>query len=345
MNVTIWPSESLISFSTALSRSSNSPRYFAPATIAARSRAISRLSRSESGTSPSTIRWARPSTTAVLPTPGSPISTGLFLVRRDSTWTTRRISASRPITGSSLPSRAAAVRSTPYFSSALKVPSGSADVTRPEPRTFGSAAASASRRGAGRAQRLARRGLPGGDPEQQVLGGDVLVAERLGLGAGRGQRGAHRARDARLAGAPARRGHRGRRRREGAGQRGAVGADGVQQAVGHAAALAEQRDQDVLGLELRVARGRGGLERRGERLGRLGGELRVHLLSASCEGPDQATRREVESIPLNSGGPPRSGAPRTVAGTCRAGDASVTIDFHPPKALTHAVGAPAGCPS
>ena len=60
---------------------------------------------SDSGTSPSTIRWARPSTTAVLPTPGSPISTGLFLVRRDSTCTTRRISASRPITGSSLPSR------------------------------------------------------------------------------------------------------------------------------------------------------------------------------------------------------------------------------------------------
>jgi hypothetical protein len=32
------------------------------------------------------MRWARPSTIAVLPTPGSPISTGLFLVRRESTW-------------------------------------------------------------------------------------------------------------------------------------------------------------------------------------------------------------------------------------------------------------------
>ena len=40
---------------------------------------------------------------AVLPTPGSPMSTGLFLVRRDSTWMTRRISSSRPMTGSSLP--------------------------------------------------------------------------------------------------------------------------------------------------------------------------------------------------------------------------------------------------
>ena len=32
------------------------------------------------------MRWASPSTMAVLPTPGSPMSTGLFLVRRDSTW-------------------------------------------------------------------------------------------------------------------------------------------------------------------------------------------------------------------------------------------------------------------
>ena len=53
------------------------------------------------------MRSARPSTIAVLPTPGSPISTGLFLVRRESTCIVRRISSSRPITGSSLPSRAA----------------------------------------------------------------------------------------------------------------------------------------------------------------------------------------------------------------------------------------------
>jgi hypothetical protein len=31
------------------------------------------------------MRWAMPSTMAVLPTPGSPMSTGLFLVRRLST--------------------------------------------------------------------------------------------------------------------------------------------------------------------------------------------------------------------------------------------------------------------
>ena len=45
-----------------------------------------RFSFSPSGTSPRAMRWARPSTMAVLPTPGSPMSTGLFLVRRESTW-------------------------------------------------------------------------------------------------------------------------------------------------------------------------------------------------------------------------------------------------------------------
>ena len=73
----------LTSFRTAFSRSSNSPRYFEPASSAPMSRLITRRSRSDSGTSPETMRWARPSTIAVLPTPGSPIRTGLFLVRRD----------------------------------------------------------------------------------------------------------------------------------------------------------------------------------------------------------------------------------------------------------------------
>ena len=97
------------------------------------------------GTSPSTIRPARPSTMAVLPTPGSPISTGLFLVRRDSTWTTRRTSSSRPITGSSLPWRAISVRSRPKRSSAWYLASGSWSVTFLPPRTSVRAARMASR--------------------------------------------------------------------------------------------------------------------------------------------------------------------------------------------------------
>ena len=68
------------SFMTALMRSSNWPRYFVPATIIARSSTTIRRSRSSSGTLPSTIIWARPSTMAVLPTPASPSSTGLFFV-------------------------------------------------------------------------------------------------------------------------------------------------------------------------------------------------------------------------------------------------------------------------
>ena len=118
MNRMMPPSEDITSFSTAFSRSSNSPRYFAPAISAPMSSASSFLSFRLSGTSPLRMRSARPSTIAVLPTPGSPISTGLFLVRRESTCTVRRISSSRPITGSSLPSRAAWVRSRAYFFSA-----------------------------------------------------------------------------------------------------------------------------------------------------------------------------------------------------------------------------------
>ncbi len=103
MNRMTWPSCLERSLSTALSRSSNSPRNLAPAISAPMSSARIFLFLRPSGTSPLTMRCARPSTMAVLPTPGSPISTGLFLVRRCSTCTVRRISSSRPMTGSSLP--------------------------------------------------------------------------------------------------------------------------------------------------------------------------------------------------------------------------------------------------
>ena len=85
-----------------------------------------RLPLSVSGTSPLTIRCARPSTIAVLPTPGSPISTGLFLVRRLSTCMARRISSSRPMIGSILPCSAASVRSRAYLPSASNVSSAEA---------------------------------------------------------------------------------------------------------------------------------------------------------------------------------------------------------------------------
>ena len=99
------------SFISAFRRSSNSPRYFAPASIAPRSSASILLPLSDSGTSPSIIFFAKPSTMAVLPTPGSPISTGLFLVRRERICRSLRVSSSRPMTGSMLPSRASLVKS------------------------------------------------------------------------------------------------------------------------------------------------------------------------------------------------------------------------------------------
>src|ERR1019366_7146920 len=112
----IRPADVSTSLRTALRRSSNSPRYLAPATRAPMSRAQSILFFNDSGTSPRTMRCAMPSTIAVLPTPGSPMSTGLFFVLRESTCITRRISSSRPMTGSIFPLRAASVRSRQYFS-------------------------------------------------------------------------------------------------------------------------------------------------------------------------------------------------------------------------------------
>ena len=86
MNRMMSPSAPLTSSSTPFSRSSNSPRYLAPAIRLPMSSAISRRSLRLSGTSPLAMRSARPSAIAVLPTPGSPISTGLFLVRRARIW-------------------------------------------------------------------------------------------------------------------------------------------------------------------------------------------------------------------------------------------------------------------
>ena len=105
---------SLSSFRIPFRRSSNWPRYLVPATISDRSSAMIRLLARKIGTRPSMMRWARPSTMAVLPTPGSPSRMGLFLVRRERIWMMRSTSSSRPIRGSKDCSVASAVRSRPY---------------------------------------------------------------------------------------------------------------------------------------------------------------------------------------------------------------------------------------
>ena len=97
-------------------RSSNWPRIPVPWTRLTTSKRMTSFPWSLWGTSPSTIFWARPSTTAVLPTPGSPIRTGLFLVLRFRISMTRMISSSRPITGSTFPRRAISVTLIPYSS-------------------------------------------------------------------------------------------------------------------------------------------------------------------------------------------------------------------------------------
>ena len=119
----ISPSDLVTSPTTAFKRSSNSPLYLAPATKAPISKEKICFDFKFSGTSPRTIRWASPSAIAVLPTPGSPIKIGLFFVRRLRIWSTRRISSSRPITGSNLPLRARSFRLIAYFPSASYVSS------------------------------------------------------------------------------------------------------------------------------------------------------------------------------------------------------------------------------
>ncbi len=248
-----WPAASWISLRTAFRRSSNSPRYFEPASSAPMSSATTRRSRSESGTSPSTMRWARPSTIAVLPTPGSPISTGLFLVRRERTWITRRISSSRPITGSSLPSRAATVRSRPNLSSAWYFSSGLGSVTRCGPRT----ASTASKSGV-RAAPASRSASPAGvrargEREQQVLGRDVVVVHAPGLALGVAQDVEQLAGGRGLAGAGRDGGAAVERTAEVAPDGGQIGADALEHRGDDALGLVEQRPQQVLGRCLRVA--------------------------------------------------------------------------------------------
>ena len=65
--------------------SSNCPLYFVPDTIAAKSRERIRLLWRSLGTVFLTILWANPSIIAVLPTPGSPMRTGLFFFLRAKT--------------------------------------------------------------------------------------------------------------------------------------------------------------------------------------------------------------------------------------------------------------------
>ena len=204
-----------------------------------------------SGTSPSTMRRARPSTIAVLPTPGSPMSTGLFFVRRDSTWMTRRISSSRPMTGSILPARRLLGEVAAVLLERLVLLLG---VLR------GDAMA---------APHLCHRGEQGlaldpdavGEGEEEVLGGQVLVVQVGAGGVGVVDHGLELARQAGLAAVGL--------GELGDGVRGRVAqlerrlAEPLEDGEDDALLLAEQGGEQVVGGDLRVALGLGRVERRG----------------------------------------------------------------------------------
>mmetsp|Transcript_49773 Transcript_49773/g.123704 ORF Transcript_49773/g.123704 Transcript_49773/m.123704 type:complete len:376 (-) Transcript_49773:103-1230(-) len=114
--------EAVTSSTTSLSRCSNWPRYLVSATNSPSSSASTRFPLSFSGTVSSTIACASPSAIAVLPTPGSPMSTGLFLRRRTRICMQRRTSAVRPTIGSSCPFLAFRVRSTEHCDSVVFFP-------------------------------------------------------------------------------------------------------------------------------------------------------------------------------------------------------------------------------
>ena len=172
----------LISSMTFFRRSSNSPRYLVPATSEPMSSVSRRLPCSVSGTSPATMRCARPSTMAVLPTPGSPMRTGCSWCAARGSGSTRSISSVRPMTGSSLPARAAAVRSMPSWSTvgvrvlARRAGGGALRrALREDARRLGAHAlevdAQAFEHTGGDAFALAD------EAEEQVLGADVAVVE------------------------------------------------------------------------------------------------------------------------------------------------------------------------
>ena len=101
---------------TFLRRSSKSPLNFVPANRAPRSREKIFESNSELGTSFFIIFKAKPSASAVLPTPGSPTNIGLFLFLLARTWIVLLISFSLPMIGSILPDAAFLFKSTQNFS-------------------------------------------------------------------------------------------------------------------------------------------------------------------------------------------------------------------------------------
>ena len=137
MKMMIGVGEAFTSSMTDFRRLSNSPLIPAPACRSPRSSVLTATFLSGPGTSPAAIRIAKPSTTAVFPTPASPVRIGLFWRRRVRMSITCRISKSRPRIGSIFPARALAVRSSVNCSRAFVLPGTPDRVSGPPPASPG----------------------------------------------------------------------------------------------------------------------------------------------------------------------------------------------------------------
>jgi hypothetical protein len=105
--------ERLASSATARARSCHSPRNFAPASSLAPSTYQNCRPASAGGTWSAAMRWASSCTSAVLPTPDTPVSSTLAPLLRLMARTRRFISSPRPRVRPMRPDRASATRSMP----------------------------------------------------------------------------------------------------------------------------------------------------------------------------------------------------------------------------------------
>jgi hypothetical protein len=169
---------------------------------------------------------------------------------------TRRISASRPVTGSSRPSRASAMRSRPYFSWASYADSGMAEITRWLPRTLVSTPRTASRVAPySLSSRPAAVAEPSSTSASSRCSTDVLVLEPLRLALRGVQHAAQPLRDEHLAGCRTRAadlGTAGQLPLRVPTQGRNVGVRAGKELGHESVGLVEQRQQQVPGVDLRV---------------------------------------------------------------------------------------------
>ena len=281
------------------------------------------------------MRCARPSTTAVLPTPGSPISTGLFFMRRERICITRSISFWRPTTGSSLPSRGqlrqVAAELVEQLGALLGLGRGAGPAVDPAAALRARAAARAGQHaddlvadllGVGVEVEQDARGdtlVLAHEAEQDVLGADVVVPER--------ERLAQRQLEHLLG--P-------RRERDLAGRDLVALADDardlrahlldrdverVEHARGEALLLAQQPEQDVLGADVVVLEGAGLVLCKDDDLaGALGESLEHKLLRTLPEAPwrargtPRALLRSASAAPVRSLRRPEGGVSQSARG-------------------------------